>query len=88
MKDGHQMQCRYRADLIRAAMASPKPKLTNEDVAEKAGLSAFTVSAIRNGHPDVRLSSLVKVADALGLDMQQLFAPIPAETEGVESAAA
>jgi DNA-binding XRE family transcriptional regulator len=88
MKDDCQTQCRYRADLIRAAMASPKPKLTNEDLAEKAGLSAFTISAIRNGHPDVRLSSLVKVADALSLDMQQLFAPLPADAEVVESAAA
>lgn len=69
-------------------MASPKPKLTNEDLAEKAGLSTFTVSAIRNGYPDVRLSSLVKVADALSLDMQQLFAPLPAEADGAESAAA
>jgi transcriptional regulator with XRE-family HTH domain len=84
MKEGHQIQCRYRADLIRAAMASPNPKLTNEDVAEKAGLSTFTVSAIRNGHPDVRLSSLVRVADALSLDMRQLFEPKP-EGEAVHA---
>ena len=87
MKGAHQDQCPYRADLIRAAMASPKPKLTNEVVAERTGLSTFTVSAIRNGHPDVRLSSLVKVADALSLDMRELFAPVSKETEAAQTAA-
>lgn len=40
---------------------------TNEKLAVKAELAARTVSSIRNGEENVRLTSLKKVADALGL---------------------
>ena len=62
----------YRDDLIRAAQAALKK--TNEDLAELSGLSVGTISAIRNGG-DARVSSLRKVASALGVPMQQLFEP-------------
>lgn len=62
----------YRDDLIRAAMAAQR--LTNQKLAEKAGLSAFTVSLVRNGSPTVRLSTLKAIADALGISLADLFA--------------
>lgn len=61
----------YRADLINAAMG--KGRLTNEQVAEKAGVSPKVVSAIRNGKENIELPSLRKVADALELTMEELF---------------
>lgn len=64
----------YRDDLIRAAQAALKK--TNEELAELSGLSVGTISAIRNGG-DARVSSLRKVASALGVPMQQLFEPKP-----------
>ena len=65
----------YRADLIRAAMASKEPPWTNEILADKAGLSMGTISAIRNGSPSVQLGSLIAIATALGLTLQELFEP-------------
>lgn len=62
----------YRDDLIRAAQAALKK--TNEELAELSGLSAGTISAIRNGG-DARVSSLHKVASALGVPMPRLFEP-------------
>ena len=47
--------------------------LTNEKLAVKAGLAARTVSSIRNGESNVRLPSLQKVADALGLHLVVRF---------------
>jgi transcriptional regulator with XRE-family HTH domain len=60
----------YRDDLIRAAQAALKK--TNEELAELSGLSVGTISAIRNGG-DARVSSLRKVAFALGVPMPRLF---------------
>lgn len=66
---------RYRDDLIRSRMAGQTPPLTSEQLAEKTRLSRTTISKIINGSPDIRLSSLFSVADALGLSMEELFAP-------------
>lgn len=63
----------YRDDLIRAAQAVQN--LTNEALAEKSGLNVNTISAIRRGKQHVEVPTLQKVADALGLTMQQLFEP-------------
>lgn len=63
----------YRTDLINGAMGAQR--LTNEKVAEKAGLAVRTVSAVRNGDPSVRLPTLKAIADALGLSMEALFTP-------------
>lgn len=62
----------YRDDLIRAAQAALKK--TNGELAELSGLSTGTISAIRNGG-DARVSSLRKVASALGVPMPRLFEP-------------
>lgn len=63
----------YRDDLIRGAMAAQTPPLTNEALAEKAKLATGTVSAIRNGSANILLSSLVAVAQALEIELGQLF---------------
>jgi transcriptional regulator with XRE-family HTH domain len=70
----------YRTDLINGAMG--KQRLTNEQVAEKAGVTTKVVSAVRNGKENIELPSLKKVADALGLSMEELFTPEP-ETANV-----
>jgi transcriptional regulator with XRE-family HTH domain len=63
----------YRNDLIKGAIAAKD--LDNKKVAELAGVSEGTVSSIRNGSVNITLTSLMAVADALGLTMQELFEP-------------
>jgi transcriptional regulator with XRE-family HTH domain len=63
----------YRVDLINAAMGAKR--LTNESLGELTGLSAKTISFVRNGDPNVKLPTLRAVADALGLTMSELFEP-------------
>ncbi len=62
----------YRADLINASMG--KHRLTNEQVAAKAGVTPKVVSAARNGKTSVTLPSLQAIAKALDLTMEELFA--------------
>ena len=62
----------YRNDKIRGKQA--ELGLSNEELAEKAGVNPNTVSAIRSGKV-VRTDTLQKVADALGLTMEELFTP-------------
>jgi len=54
-------------------MAAQQPPWTNETLAQKAQLSPTTVSAIRNGSANILLSSLMAVAQALEIDLSQLF---------------
>jgi transcriptional regulator with XRE-family HTH domain len=70
----------YRDDLIRATQGAKN--LTNEALADLSGLNVNTISAIRRGKEHVEVPTLKKVADALGLTMQQLFEP-KAETDKV-----
>ena len=63
----------YRNDLIKGAMASHD--LTIERLASSAGLSPATVSAIRNGRPNVTLHSLTAVAEAVGFEVEINFIP-------------
>lgn len=60
----------YRTDLINAAMGARR--LTNEVVAEKAGVGVTTVSRIRNGDPKVGYMTLKKVVEAVGLTMAEV----------------
>jgi transcriptional regulator with XRE-family HTH domain len=57
----------YDTDSINAAMGAQR--LTNEKVAERAGVSAKTVSLIRNGFPNVTLPTLERIAGALDLKL-------------------
>lgn len=57
----------YNPDPINEEMG--RRCLSNEAVAELAGVNKKVVSAARNGKETVMLPSLKKVADALGLDL-------------------
>jgi transcriptional regulator with XRE-family HTH domain len=63
----------YRIDVINAAMGAQR--LSNERLAEKAGVGIMTVSKIRNGQPQVGYVTLKKVVDALGLTMADIALP-------------
>jgi len=71
----------YKADLINEAMG--RRRLTNESLAELSELSPPTISAIRNGKWDGKLSVLSRVAKALELEVKDLLddpeAPISTE---------
>jgi len=60
----------YRTDLINAAMGARR--LTNKNVAEKAGVGVMTVSRIRNGDANVGYMMLKKVVEALGLTVAEV----------------
>jgi transcriptional regulator with XRE-family HTH domain len=70
----------YRDDLIRAEMG--RQNLARATLAEKAGLNINTVYAICRGKEHVEVPTLAKVAESLGLTMQQLFEPKP-EAEAI-----
>jgi transcriptional regulator with XRE-family HTH domain len=61
----------YRDDKIRAAQAAKR--LTDQELAQAAQLGRSAVSRVTNGAKDVQLSTLKKIADALGLKMAELF---------------
>ena len=63
----------YRIDLINAAMGARR--LTNERVAESAGIGVTTVSRVRNGDPAVGYLTLKKVVEAIGLTVAEVSAP-------------
>jgi transcriptional regulator with XRE-family HTH domain len=69
------MMQKYRNDLIKGAMAAQD--ITKDILAEMTGLSLDTLRRIRQGEENINLSSLVVVANALGLTMQQLYEPKP-----------
>ena len=64
-------QILYRDDKIRAAMAVRK--LTDQELAHQTGLGRATVAQIRDGARDTKLTTLKKIADALALEMGELF---------------
>ena len=53
------------AEQVRAERA--RRQLTQEQLAELAGMSPARISEIENGGTDPRFSTIVRVADALGL---------------------
>lgn len=57
--------------------AMGRERLTNETLGDKAELDPATISRIRNGNPNVTLTSLLKVATALNLELQINFVPKP-----------
>ncbi len=61
----------YRADLMRAEKG--KRRWTNEQLAEKSGLSRPTVAAILDNNEGVKLDSLIRVAEVLEIDLKDLF---------------
>jgi transcriptional regulator with XRE-family HTH domain len=61
----------YDNDRIRAEMTLKHQ--TVEDVAQRADVAPKTVSAIRNGKPQVQVDKLKRVVDAVGLPMAEIF---------------
>ena len=54
---------------------------TQESLAEKSGLSVQLINGIEGGRKWVSKDSLTKIADALGVQVYQLF--VPQDTEAV-----
>lgn len=69
----------YRADLLRGEKG--RLDWTDQDIADKSGVSVPTVRAILRGETNVRFANIMKVARALGVTLQQLSEPEP-ETVG------
>jgi transcriptional regulator with XRE-family HTH domain len=68
----------YRDDIIRAAMGAQR--LSRAKLAKKSGLNVNTVSDICRGKLDIKLPSLIKVANTLRLDLPELFEPKPSQS--------
>jgi y4mF family transcriptional regulator len=47
-------------------------KLTQETLAEKAGLSVVFISLLENGHRTVSVDALLRIARALGVELKDL----------------
>ena len=75
----------YSPDHINAAMG--EKRLTNEKVASLAGVAPKTVSAVRNGFSAVTLPTLIRIANAVGLDVEVRFTK-KAESGQIEEPAA
>ena len=66
----------------RLAVARKRRRLTQKELARRAGLSAFTLIRIEKGTPGTELGSVLRVLWALGLE--RTFAPVAAtERDGV-----
>lgn len=47
--------------------------LTQEQLAERSGVSRGTISALENGEPVTTSKTLVKLAKAMGVSVDQIF---------------
>lgn len=61
----------YRHDLIRVELA--RKNMRHEELAQKSGVNRSTISGIVNGKTDPLVSTLAKIANALGISLSQLF---------------
>lgn len=52
--------------------ARVKAKLTQEKLAQKAGISVFTLQKYESGDRNPKIESLQKIANALGIPITQL----------------
>ena len=75
----------YRNDLIKGAMAAND--ITVEALCGLTGLAPDTLRRVRNGEPNITLTSLMAVADALGLSLEELFTPKVGEAQNEQAAA-
>jgi transcriptional regulator with XRE-family HTH domain len=50
--------------------------LTQEAVAERAGLSVVFISLLENGHRTVSLDALLRIAKALGVRIRELVSEL------------
>lgn len=63
-------------------------KLTQAELAERAGLSRMTVQRLEGGSLDPRLSTLHEMARVLGLELIAVPAPLRASVQALIDAAA
>lgn len=59
------------------AEARRRLRLTQEDVSARSGVHPTEVSRIENGERDVRVSTVFRLADALGVTPGQLLDDLP-----------
>ncbi len=53
-----------------------KAGLTQEQLAQKAGVSRFTIALLESGkQQEVKSSTIIKLADALNIDIDTLLSP-------------
>ncbi len=63
----------YDAIGMRVKIARIKSKLTQDSLAEKTGLSVVHISNIENGNAKMSLSSVIEIANALSVSVDELL---------------
>lgn len=49
--------------------------LTQNELAERLGINRVSLSRILSNKNDMRVSTIIKIADAIGCDVSEFFAP-------------
>lgn len=63
-------------DIIRNILAeTARRQWTQEELARRAGIGRNTISNAKNGKSGLKLSKLLKIANALGIDPRELLEP-------------
>ena len=57
---------------IRAARREVRPRLSQERLAELAGMDRQAINRIEQGHQSPLLDTLIRIADALGVPLAEL----------------
>ena len=60
---------------LRLRQVREQQVMTQEELAEKSGVTQATISRLEHGAHDARMSTIRKVAKALGVDLRELIAP-------------
>jgi transcriptional regulator with XRE-family HTH domain len=63
--------------LTRLRMWRERKALTQQQLAEKAGLTRVTVARVETGREEPYPTTVRKLADALGLEPEELMDPLP-----------
>lgn len=67
-------------DAVRRARAAAN--LTQEDLADKAGLDRSYVGGVERGERNPTLEVITKIAKGLGISLSELFAGFPSKGKG------
>lgn len=59
-------------DHIRTARREARPRLSQEKLAERAGMDRQAINRIEQGHQSPLLDNLIRIADALGVPLADL----------------
>lgn len=74
------LQTRFGANVRAARQAA---RMTQEDLGARAGIHPVEVSRVETGQRDSRLSTVVNIAEALGVSIDQLvYGPPPPPSGG------